>query len=46
MKQYDFQSFLDSISDLNYFDMIRESEREAEAIDAVLSPGRGRKGID
>jgi hypothetical protein len=46
MRQYDFQAFLDRISDLNYFEMIREAEREASAIDAALSPGRGRKGID
>lgn len=46
MRQYDFQAFLKSISDLSYLEMIREAEREAMAVDHALSPGRGRKGID
>ena len=46
MRRYDFQAFLDSISDLDYLGMIKEAECEAMAVDHALSPGRGRKGID
>lgn len=46
MRQYDFQAFLNSISNLDYFEMIREAEREAMTVERALSPGRGRKGID
>ena len=45
MRQYDFQAFLNSITDLNYPEMIREAEREAMAVERALSPGRGIKGI-
>jgi len=46
MWQYDFQAFLNSISDLDYLEMIREAEREGMAVERALSPGRGIKGID
>ena len=46
MWQYDFQAFLNSISDLNYLEMIREAEREGTAVERALSPGKGIKGID
>jgi hypothetical protein len=46
MEQYNFREFLDSISDLSHPEMILEVEREKRAVDQVLFPGRGVKGID
>ena len=40
MWQYDFRAFLNHISDLDYFEMIREAEREGMSVDRAL------KGID
>ncbi len=46
MWQYDFQAFLNSISDLDYLEMIREATKEGMAVQRALSPGKGIKGID
>lgn len=46
MRQYNFPAYLNSISNLDYFEMIREASREATFVESALSPGRGRKGID
>ena len=46
IQRYDFQAFLDSITNLNYPEVIREAERETMAVERALSPGRGIKGID
>jgi hypothetical protein len=46
MRQYDFQAFLNSISDLDYPKMIQEAGQEGMRVQRVLSPGRGIKGID
>ena len=40
MWQYDFRAFLNFISHLAYFEMIREAEREGMSVDRAL------KGID
>jgi len=46
MRQYDFQAFLNSVSDLEYPEMMWEAKREKMAVERGLSPGRGIKGID
>ena len=46
ISEYNSKEYLQTISDLNYFEMIRELERESQAIDHALSPGRGRRGIE
>ena len=46
MWEYNFQTFLNSISDLDYPEIIMEAEREAMAVERGLSPGKGIKGID
>jgi len=46
MWQYDFQTFLNSISDLDYPEMIQEASQEGMRVQRALSPGRGIKGID
>ena len=46
MRQYDFRAFLNSISDLDYPEVIKEAEREARTVERGLSPGKGVKGID
>ena len=42
---YRFPSFLDRVKDLDYLEMIKAAEREAQLIDRGLFPGRGRRGI-
>lgn len=46
MRQYDFQAFLNSISDLDYEKMIHQASQEGMRVQRALSPGRGIKGID
>ena len=46
MQQYDFRTFLSSISDLDYPKMIQEARQEGRRVQRALSPGRGIKGID
>ena len=45
LKQYELTAFIDTIKDLNYPEIISEAESEANAVDGVLYPGRGRTGL-
>ena len=43
---YNFQEFLGNVGELDYSEMLQAFVREATAVEARLSPGRGRRGIN
>jgi hypothetical protein len=43
--RFDFEQFIERISALSHADMVTETERESAAFEALLWPGRGRRGL-
>ena len=43
---YNLQKFLGNVGELDYSEMLQASVREATAVEARLSPGRGGRGIN